>query len=218
MSRRLFILVIAVFLFLLTVEPFAGDRLSPSTSPKLFNPKEDRVMVWGFPPGQARMWVERVFPNEEVNSPVLCIDDLIIQGIFPFPSPRTRKGVFCLRNISMVGAHEFAATVFLSGPWTEEKSEGPTAIASCTILVEGGQLPMPGLTSLTQPPDLHVVTCLSDETGMSLLGQFLTTDLSPGSRVYEFAPNGGGGALCFVVRAIAPITESISDLSPRVPR
>ncbi len=218
MSRLLFILVIAVCLFDFTVGPLAGNELSSPPHPRLFNPNEDRVMVWGLPQGQARMWVERVFPNKKGNSPALCIDDLIIQGLFPFPNPTTRTGAFCLGNISMVRAHEFAATVFLSSPWAGEKSEELNAIATCTILVGGGQPPMPGLTALTDPPDLHVITCLSDDTETSLLGQFLTPDLSPGSRVYEFAPNGGGGAWWFVVRIISPIPESIGDLSPQIPR
>ena len=163
--------------------PLSANGENLPNDPKLFDPNEDRILAAGLLPGQTREWKERVFLNDDGNTTALCVEDLTLQQIFPEAGPAVGGGAFCFGEIMIVGANEYAATVFHSEyfPVSDGAIKIPAKkIVNCTLLVKEGTL-IPGVATLTEPPRLHVVTCPSDDGTSPLIGSFFTTIISPGT-------------------------------------
>lgn len=181
------LLVIGTALVPFAVGPVAAQDQDLPNHPMLVNPNEHSVFYTGLPPGQSRVWKERVFPNGMGNTTALCLENLPIQQIFPAAGPAVGGGVFCFGDLTIVGAHEFAAMGFYSGQLrgqARQLLEFPT----CRILVAGASTPIPGVatltSSLTSTPRQHVFTC-SDESGTSIKGDFLAPGIEEGADAVE---------------------------------
>lgn len=181
------LLVLGTALVSFAVGPAAANGQDPPNHPKLVDPNEHSVFYTGLPPGQSRVWKERVFPNGMGNTTALCLENLPIQPIFPAAGPTRGGGVFCFGDLTIVGAHELTAKGFYSGQLRGQARQ-LLEFPNCRILVAGASTPIPGVatltSSLTSTLRQHVFTC-SDENGTSLKGDFLAPGIEEGADSVE---------------------------------
>lgn len=183
--------VIAMFGLVLCAVPPSGaeaDGMALPNHPSLLSPDEDRVIVGGLPDGESRVWKERVFSDGDGATTALCVENLILQPIFPAAAPARGEGVLCLANVTVVGLQERTATVYLSG-WLAESSRGLVVQPDCHIFVGDGSVPASVIDSDNDPSREHVFTCDSGDQVPAVSGRFLTPRLEEGTSV-EFSEPG----------------------------
>ena len=56
-------------------------NISLPNHPPLLSPDKDRLIVSGLPPGESRVWKERVFSDGDGATTALCAEDLTLQPI-----------------------------------------------------------------------------------------------------------------------------------------
>lgn len=159
-----------------------GDNLP--NQPKLVHPNTNKLFAMGLPPGQTGKWVQREFPNNNGNYLALCLDYLSTQPIFPAAGPAVADGMFCLADIKITGLQQYSSLAFISSSLAGRKSTQLVLFPNCTVLVENGTI-VPGVTTLNGTSQFHVISCPGDEGPPPLLGQFITTELSPGATVQQ---------------------------------
>jgi hypothetical protein len=181
----------------------ADDAALPN-HPPLLSADEDGVFVGGLPPGESRVWQERVFSDGAAGiTTALCAEDLSLQPIFPAVAPARGAGVLCLADLTVLGPQELTATVYLSGRLTGS-SRQLVVQPDCRIFVEEGSTPVPGTESDGGPLYRHVLACGSNGMARAAFGQFFTTDLVAGEASFvsgsfafalerEFGQGGGCG-------------------------
>jgi len=166
----------------------ADDAALPN-HPPLLSPAKVRVIVGGLPPGESRVWKERVFSDGDGTTKALCAEDLTLQPIFPAAAPARGEGVLCLADVTVVGPQERTATAYLSGR-LRGISRQVVARPDCRIFVEEGSTPLPAVNDDGDPLYLHVYTCRSDGMRGTLFGRFLTTGLEEGGIYASFDGDG----------------------------
>jgi hypothetical protein len=178
-----FVMIIGISMTLILGGKVEAEGEGPPNHPKLVNPNEHSVFYTGLPPGQPRVWKERVFPNETGNTTALCLEGLPLQQIFPAAGPSVAVGVFCFGDLTIVGSHEFTAKGFFSGP-LQGQGRQLLEFPQCRILVAGQSTPIPGVATLASTLQQHVFTCLND-MGTSLKGDFLALSIEEGASAVE---------------------------------
>jgi len=181
-----------------------GDDAALPNHPPLLSADEDRVFVGGLPPGESRVWQERVFSHGAGITTALCAEDLTLQSIFPAAAPARGAGVLCLADLTVLGPQELTATVYLSGRLIGS-SRQLVVQPDCRIFVEEGSTPVPGTENDGGPLYRHVLACGSNGMARAAFGQFFTADLAAGEAFFvadsfafgvEREMGGGGGCGC----------------------
>jgi hypothetical protein len=183
--------VIAMLGVVLCAVPPSGadaDDVALRSTP-LLSPDKDHVIVGGLPAGENRVWKERVFSDGDGTTTALCVEDLILQPIFPAAAPAHGEGVLCLADVTVVGSQERTATIYLSGR-LGGRSRQVVVRPDCRILVEEERKPVPEVDDDGDQLYLHVFTCRSDGMRATLIGQFLTTGLEEGGLYTSFDSDG----------------------------
>jgi hypothetical protein len=186
MNPSLSVAVAMLGLVLCVVPPpgAEADDMALPTHPPLLSPDKDRVIVGGLPPGESRVWKERVFSDGYgTTTTALCAEDLTLQPIFPAAAPARGEGVLCLGDIEVVSPQERTATVYLSGRLLGS-SRQLVAHPDCRIFVEDGSVPVPGMANDDGPLYRHVLACGSHGTARAAFGQIFTADLAEGDAFF----------------------------------
>jgi hypothetical protein len=143
----------------------------------LLSADEDRVILGGLPPGESRVWKERVFSHGDGVTTALCAEDLTLQPIFPAAAPARGAGVLCLADLTVLGPQELTATVYLSGRLIGS-SRQVVVQPDCRIFVEEESTPVPGTEGDGGPLYRHVLACGTKGVARGALGQFFTADVA----------------------------------------
>jgi hypothetical protein len=166
-----------------------ADDLALPNHPPLLRPDKDCVIVGGLPPGESRVWKERVFSDGDGLTTALCAEDLTLQPIFPAAAPARGAGVLCLADLPLPGSKELTATVYLSGRLIGS-SRQVVVQPDCRIFVAEGSAAVQAVNDDGAPLYLHVFTCRSDGMRGTLIGRFLTTGLEEGGLYASFDDDG----------------------------
>jgi hypothetical protein len=171
---------VAMFAFALcAVQPFGAeaDDIALPNHPPLLSPDEDQVFVGGLPPGESRVWKERVFLHGESITTALCAEGLLLQRIFPAAGPARGEGVLCLGDIEeVVEPHEYRVTTFIAGGLSGA-TRSFLEVPNCHLVAVDQSRSVTGDDS---EPRTHIVTCQAEDGTVALLGQFLTSVFDEG--------------------------------------
>jgi len=206
MIHSISVVIAMLGLALCALQPSSAeaDDVALPNHPPLLSPDEDRVIVGGLPPGESRVWKERVFSVGERITTAICVEGVTLQPIYPAGAPARGDGVLCLADITEVGPQERTATVYLSGRLAES-SRRLVVQPDCHIFVGDGDMSVAEIDHEDESPHEHVLTCASGDTLPAVLGRFLSPGLGEGTPV-EFTEPGvylmlrpltpGGGCGC----------------------